>query len=94
MPGETVQDTQGVHKTKGASGPALAVGTRVYVRTRFVGKWTDGFEVKEVLDNGYRLLRRSDGYAFPDVFPFEDVDLDRRRDPLRGINGSYLDRRH
>jgi hypothetical protein len=28
------------------------------------------------------------------VFPFEDVRMERRREPLRGIAGSHLDRRH
>jgi len=70
------------------------VGVAVYVRDRYLGQWCGGFQVAEVLPDGYRIRRLSDGYAFPDVFPFEDVGMERRREPLRGIAGSYLDRRH
>jgi len=72
----------------------LDVGTRVCVRNRFLGDWTSGFKVAEVLRDGYRIRRISDGQAFPDVFPFEEVRLERRKQPLRGIVGSFLDRRH
>ena len=85
----------GEDRIKQEANPTLEVGTRVYVRTHFLdNKWTDGFEIAEVLVDGYRLRRLSDGYVFPDVFPIEDVGRDRRRDPMRGITGSYLDRRH
>jgi len=50
------------------------VGTRVSVRDRFLGQWCRGFEVAEVVRDGYRVRRLSDGYVFPDVFAFEDVD--------------------
>jgi hypothetical protein len=72
----------------------LETGTKVYVRNRFLGEWSGGFEVAEILNDGYRLRRLSDGYLFPDVFAFEDVGRERRKDPLRGIAGLYLDRRH
>jgi hypothetical protein len=75
-------------------GPTLDVGTKVYVRNRFLGDWTTGFEVAEVLSDGYRIRRLSDGQGFPDVFAFEDVRLERRHYPMREISGSYLDRRH
>ena len=60
------------------------VGTRIYVRTRYLGEWSGGFVVAEVLDDGYRIRRTSDGHDFSDVFPFDDVRLERRQDPLRG----------
>jgi len=44
------------------------------VRDRFLGQWCRGFEVAEVVRDGYRVRRLSDGYVFPDVFAFEDVD--------------------
>jgi hypothetical protein len=40
-------------------------GTRVEVRSRFDDRWSRGFEVAEVVDEGdsarYKLKRRSDG---------------------------------
>ena len=72
----------------------LEVGTAVYVRDRYLGKWSGGFKVAEVLPDGCRICRVSDGHAFPDVFPCDDVRLERRKEPLRGIAGSHLDRRH
>ncbi|HXQ63100.1 MAG TPA: hypothetical protein VN796_12260 [Acidimicrobiales bacterium] len=71
---------------------ALGVGTKVCVRDQFLGDWSSGFEVVEVLHDGYRIERLSDGLAFPDVFPADAVRLERRHDPDRGIAGSYLDR--
>ena len=87
-------DSEVLPPTEGASLPALEVGTHVYVRDRYLGRWSGGFKVAEVLRDGYRIQRPSDGHAFPDVFPFEDVRLERRQQPLRGITGSHLDRRH
>jgi hypothetical protein len=66
---------------------------RICVRNRFLGDWSSGFEVAEVLHDGYRIQRVSDGLAFPDVFPIEEVRLERRQQPERGLDGSYLDRR-
>ena len=74
--------------------PALEVGTKVCVRNRFLGDWTTGFDVAEVLHDGYRIRRLSDGHAFPDMFALEDVRLERRQHPLREVTGSHLDRRH
>lgn len=73
--------------------PLLEVGTEVYVRNRFLGDWSCGFEVAEILSNGYRLQRVSDGQVFPDVFPFEDVCLERRQHPLRVMGKAPVDRR-
>jgi len=88
------QDFQRSATGSGALVPTLAVGTTVCVRNRFLGDWTSGFEVAEVLGGGYRIRRLSDGHDFRDVFPFEDVREERRQNPLRGIAGSHLDRRH
>ena len=71
----------------------VVVSSEVYVRSHYLGTWSGGFEVAEVLDDGYRIRRTSDGHVFPEVFPFDDVRLERRQDPLRGTEGSHLDRR-
>jgi hypothetical protein len=70
----------------------LDAGTTICVRNRFIGNWSSGFLVAEVLDDGYRIQRLSDGLTFPDVFAFEDVRIERRHHVERGISGSYLDR--
>jgi hypothetical protein len=69
--------------------PGLEAGDDVVVLNRFLGTWTGGFRVAEVLPDGYRLQRYSDNLIFPDVFPGEDVHSERRH----GIRGSHLDRR-
>ena len=71
----------------------IEAGTEVYVRSQYLGTWSGGFEVVEVLPDGYCIRRTSDGQVFPDVFAFDDVRTERRRSPMRGIEGSYLDRR-
>jgi len=78
----------------GDPGPTLGVGTKVYVRSRFLGDWATGFAVADVLVDGYRMRRLSDGHAFPDVFSFDDVRQERRQQQLRNITGSHLDRHH
>jgi hypothetical protein len=55
-------------------------GTRVEVRSRFEGAWTDGFEVAEVTDEGYRIRRLSDGAVLPSLFTDIDVRRERRRE--------------
>jgi hypothetical protein len=72
--------------------PTLEPGTKICVRNRFLGDWSKGFEVAEVLGDGYRIRRVSDGLDFPDVFPVADVRLERRNHPERDVDGSYLDR--
>jgi len=57
----------------------LPLGTTVMVRTRYLGTWTHGFEIAELLDEGYRLRRLSDGSLLGDAIAFDDVqkaDLD------------------
>ena len=74
--------------------PTLDVGMKVRVRNRFLGDGASGFKVAEVLRDGYRIRRLSDGHAFADVFAFDDVRLERRQQPSRATAGSHLDRRH
>jgi hypothetical protein len=65
-------------------GPArptrLRPGTKVEVRNRFDGAWTRGFEVVEVVPDGYRLSRLSDGSVLPVAFAVEEVRRERRRE--------------
>jgi len=89
---DKVQDVYTTSSQNGAPVPTLEVGTNVYVRNRYMGQWSGGFEVAGVFEDGYRLRRVSDGYPFPDLFPFDDVRPERRQHALRGIDGSYLDR--
>ena len=70
----------------------FTVGTRVFVRDRYLGNWCSGFAVADVLDDGYRLRRLSDGRVFPDLFPFDDVFLERRRTPRDGDDGTVVHR--
>lgn len=65
-----------------APGEALAVGMAVDVRNRYVGAWSGGFEVAEVVTDGYRVRRLSDGSTLPDVFGHEDVRTRRRKQGL------------
>ena len=84
-------DVQGIHAAptaNSASMSTLEVGTKIYVRSQYLGQWSGGFEVAVVFDDGYRIRRLSDGHTFPDVFPFEDVRLERRHQPLRGVEAS------
>ncbi len=81
------------NRTSTATLTKINVGTNVIVRIRYSGTWSGGFVVVGVVDTGYILGRLSDGYVLPDVFAFDDVRLERRKDPFRGIARSYLDRR-
>jgi hypothetical protein len=49
------------------------------VRNRFEQRWARGFEVAEVVGDGYRLRRRSDGSLLPAVFDADDVRRERGR---------------
>jgi hypothetical protein len=71
----------------------LDIGTVVCVCDRYLGNWSSGFEVAEVLADGYRLRRLTDRRVFPDVFAFDDVRRERRINPGRHLEGSSLDRR-
>ena len=58
---------------------ALLPGMKVEVRNRFDGAWVPGFEVTEVLDGTYRLLRLSDGAVLPVDIDCDDVRRERKR---------------
>jgi hypothetical protein len=49
----------------------IPVGTRVEVRSRFIGTWSRGFEVADHRDGNYAVL--------PDDFDPSDVRPERRR---------------
>ena len=59
--------------------PTLAAGTRVEVRSRFDQRWSQGFEVIEALDRGYRVRRLSDRTELPVVIDADDVRKERER---------------
>lgn len=72
-------DAMFAHAAPGV-GETISTGTRVDVRSRFVGSWSHGFEVAEKVDDrGYRIKRLSDGAVLPDVFDAEEVRPERRR---------------
>jgi len=57
---------------------ALLVGTRVEVRTGFDDSWSAGFVVDEVVDDGYRIRRRSDRQVLPTTFAPATVRRERK----------------
>ena len=57
-------------------------GTPVEVRRRFDHSWARGFEVADVLPDGYSIRRRSDGSVLPAEFVFADVRHERRKQGL------------
>jgi hypothetical protein len=62
-----------------ASERTLVEGSHVEVRNRFDGRWTRGFLVHEVLDDGYRIRRTSDDQLLPSVFSVDEVRREHRR---------------
>jgi hypothetical protein len=60
------------------TGPSLAVGTHVEVRSGLDDSWQDGFAVEEVTAAGYRLRRESDGTVLPEL-PHQRVRRRRKR---------------
>ena len=57
----------------------LAAGDPVEVRNRFDARWTRGFVVDEVVDDGYRIRRSSDDQLIPSVFSREEIRREHRR---------------
>ena len=51
----------------------IDAGTTVEVKSRFDQRWTRGFTVADVADEGYRLRRQSDGTVLPAWFPREQL---------------------
>jgi hypothetical protein len=67
------------------NGPSelLSPGTRVDVRTRYVGTWSRGFEVAETIKgDGYRVRRVSDGSVLPEPLSTDEVRPERRKQGL------------
>ncbi len=62
-----------------ASERVLVEGSHVEVRNRFDGRWTRGFTVDAVLDDGYRIRRTSDDQVLPTVFTADEVRREHRR---------------
>jgi hypothetical protein len=56
----------------------LREGTRVEVRTGFDRSWVNGFTIEAVLEQGYRVRRRSDGEVLPATFGADDVRRERK----------------
>jgi hypothetical protein len=65
--------------TRTESPGEFEVGTRVDVRSRYVGAWSRGFEIAERLDDGVRVRRMSDGSLLPDVFDLDDIRPEKRK---------------
>jgi hypothetical protein len=57
----------------------LQYGTRVEVRQRFDGRWARGFLVEKASEAGYVVRRDHDGVVLPEVFPADEVRIERRR---------------
>jgi hypothetical protein len=58
------------------------IGCIVEVRTRYLGGWTNGFQVAGYVEEGCRIRRTSDGSVFNEVFPWSDV---RRSSSVRDV---------
>jgi hypothetical protein len=52
---------------------ALAVGTSVDVKNRFVGSWSSGFEIAGHVEDGYLIRRLSDRSILPDALSLDEV---------------------
>jgi hypothetical protein len=57
----------------GTDGEFLSPGSRVSVRDRFQGRWTDGFDIAEIRDSEYVLRRLSDDSILPGSFKPDEV---------------------
>ena len=68
-----------VQVSEGVRSEELASGTRVDVRSRYVGQWTRGFVIEEAVADGYTIRRVSDDSVLPDVFSAEEVRPERRK---------------
>jgi hypothetical protein len=62
-------------------GELLVAGTPVDVRSRYVGSWSRGFEVAEIVGESYRVRRLSDGRVLPAEFSCDDVRVRRPKNP-------------
>jgi hypothetical protein len=55
----------------------LEPGTVIVVRNRFNGRWTPGFVVHEVLEEGYRIRRTHTEAVLPTIFVRSDIAADK-----------------
>ena len=51
----------------------LEVGNQVDVHTRFSDSWVGGFEIAEIIAEGYRVRRKFDGSLLPDYTSRSDL---------------------
>ena len=51
----------------------MRVGEKVEVHTRFTDSWAQGFVIEDVVGEGYRLRRLSDGAVLPGVTGESDL---------------------
>lgn len=66
----------------------LDAGTTVEVQCRFDQRWSGGFTVVDVTDEGYRIRRQSDGSVLPVVPPrTAPTQLLTARPPTRSDTG-------
>ena len=72
----------GETREQGAADRTFKPGTPVEVRRRFDHSWARGFEVAEVVAEGYRIRRLSDRSVLPAEFSFDDVRRERRKQGL------------
>ena len=52
---------------------SVEVGDPVDVHTRFSDSWVGGFEIAEIIPEGYRVRRTSDGSLLPGYTSESDV---------------------
>jgi hypothetical protein len=60
----------------------LEPGTKVEVRRRFDQHWSRGFEVADVVDDGYQLRRCSDGSVLPTTFSDDEIRPEKKKQGL------------
>ena len=51
----------------------MQIGDRVEVHTRYNDSWTAGFEIAEIIPEGYRVRRVSDGTLLPGTTSAADL---------------------
>jgi len=51
----------------------LDVGARVAVRNRYLGTWSEGFEIATIGVEGCAVTRLSDGTVLPEMIPLRDL---------------------
>lgn len=67
-----------LRSTTRSEADVVSAGTTVEVHCRFDQRWTPGFTVVDVSEQGCRIRRTSDGCVLPAWFPLEQVRPLRR----------------